>query len=242
MEVTVNNHVSVTVEHFIYVENEGKMWQMDFIQDSTWGRKQLEINTPTVWWKNVNLFQQTFVFLSSSHKESNYCEASDLRGWWSPPRGRRRQPVRFGSGSLQSDRSRGSSWTLAVRPEWKNLKTTTSTTSQRPDRPDGSRPRFPEGLKLKVQFNVWSMSHYTFVLLLKTKKISDFISVHLTGPFQFPAVNLPLLTGPGRVQPVLDVEDLLVFRASVRLLTDFIIFSNFLLQTRQRTFKVTEPD
>lgn len=83
------------------------------------------------------------------------------------------------------------------------------------------------------------MSHYTFGLLLKTKKeISDFISVHLTGPFQFTA----LLTGPGRVQPVLDVEDLLIFRASVRLLTDFIIFSNFLLQTRQRTFKVTEPD
>ncbi len=63
---------------------------------------------------------------------------SYLRGWWSPPQGQRTPPVRCGSGSPQSDQSRGSSWILAVRPKWKNLKTTktttTTTTHQLPDR------------------------------------------------------------------------------------------------------------
>ncbi len=50
------------------------------------------------------------------------------------------------------------------------------------------------------------------------------------------------LTGPWGVQPVLDVEDLLIFRASMRLLTDLIIFGNFLLQTEteRQTYRERE--
>lgn len=38
------------------------------------------------------------------------------------------------------------------------------------------------------------------------------------------------LTGPWGVQPVLDVENLLVFRASIGLLTDLIVLGDLLLQ------------
>lgn len=44
------------------------------------------------------------------------------------------------------------------------------------------------------------------------------------------------LTGPGGVQPVLDVEDLLVFGARIRLLTDLIVFGDFFLRTKRLFF------
>lgn len=42
------------------------------------------------------------------------------------------------------------------------------------------------------------------------------------------------LTRPGRIQPVLDVEDLLILGAIVRLLTDFVVLRNLLLQQNKR--------
>lgn len=46
------------------------------------------------------------------------------------------------------------------------------------------------------------------------------------------------LTRPRGVKPVFDVEDLLIFRATVRLLTDLVIFGNLLLKAKIRGYKI----
>lgn len=50
------------------------------------------------------------------------------------------------------------------------------------------------------------------------------------------------LTGPGRVQPVLYVQDLFIFRPAVRLLTDPVVFGDFFLESERRQGRCEQPD